>query len=490
VIKVLCIDDQWDGEGLEGLFAGVFRELGIDVAFESNGAEGMASVCRDPAIDLVLLDLKLPDSPDQGMAILQELKEVRPSLPVIILSGLGDAVVAEQCCADLGAVLYFVKGEFTPKQLAICIRNAVIGTRKAREADSLRALVTDERLSAELVGGSDSIRRLRKQILEVASSPGTTVLITGDRGVGKDLVAQAIHRGIRDPTSHPFVRILCSSIPESLFESELFGVIPNYPGFHSPEGLTGKFREGDRGTVFLDEIGDMPLRIQSKLLEVLERKSFRPIGGSRDVSIDARIVAATNQDLDQLTQERRFRADLLDRIRVYGIHIPPLRERKEDITDIAWCFLRRFNSELGRNVEDIDVAALDKLMEHDWPGNVRELRNCIERAFVNSSLEKGRVLTAAHLGQLEPVRDKSSSTLESRLVDSFLEEIYSGKRQLSSVPREYQSKVIREVLKREEGVGTQAAQILGVSATAFRRKLSNLGISTLSFRPGHNQKDR
>lgn len=482
MIRVLCIDDKWREEGLDKLFAAEMEEFGIKIFFEADPAKAVSSICRDPKIDVVLLDLKLPDDPAQGQQVLKEIKQINPELPTIVLTGIGDANVAEECCVELGAAFYFVKDEFSPKQLIIAVRNAAKLAAKVREAKQLRESVGSRVESTKIIGASRATKRVLEQIQDVCQFRNTTVLIGGERGVGKDLVAQTIHRNTEGRGDEQFVRILCSAVPENLFESELFGVIPNYPGFHSAQGLMGKIREANRGTLFLDEIGDMPPSIQGKILVVLERKSFRPVGGARDISADIRIIAATNQPLEERVKEGRFRPDLFDRLQVYAIFVPPLRERQEDIPALAAHFVELFNHEQNHHIRGIEDRALEVLCRQEWLGNVRELRNTVERAFVNSISDGANVLTASHFAQMECVGTETITTSESQLINQLIDDAYAGKVSLKDIPRKYQRAVVEKVLLREKGIGVRAAEVLGLTAQALRRKLSIWGISTLAYR--------
>ncbi len=482
MIRVLCIDDRWEEEGLDGLFKTELKKLGIRISFESECSKAISSIHNNPKMDLVLLDLKLPDDPEQGKALLKDIKQLCPSLPVIILSGLSDSAIAEECCVELGAAFYFIKDEFSPMQLGIGIRNAVKLAEKVRETECLQATVEELSRFDRIVGTSEAIKGVLGQVREICHSQDTTVILTGEKGVGKDLVAEMIHTSTEERKNGRFVRILCSAIPENILESELFGVIPNYPGFHSPGGLTGKFKEADCGTVFLNEIGDMPLSIQAKVLEVIERKAFHPLGGTDEVKVDVRIIAASNQPLKEKVKSGHFRGDLFDRLRVYSIHVPALRERKEDIPGLVAHFLEKFNFEQNRSVQKVSDDVLEMLSEYDWPGNVRELRNVVERAFVVSAAEGARILKREHFARVQEDRGETLTDTESRLVQEFLEAAYAGKTTLNDIPRKYQLRVVTETLRREKGVGTRVAKILGITSGALRRKLSDWRISTLACR--------
>ena len=481
MIRVLCLDDRWDEEGLDPLFTEGLHSLDISISFESESAAALAKVHNDLLIDLVLLDLKLPDDPAQGKTVLAQIRELRPKVPVIILTGVGDSATAEECCVRLGAAFYFVKGEFTTMQLGIAIRNTVGLARKEAEAVRLRELAIEHGHSGDIVGASDAAQELLSHIKDVCGSPTTTVLLTGERGVGKDLVADVIHNNTPAHREGPFVRVLCSAIPESIFEAELFGVIPDYPGFHSKVGLRGRFAEADGGTIFLNEIGDMPFAVQSKLLEVLESKTVRPVGGGTESRIAARIIAATNQDLRERARSGHFRPDLLDRISVYSIDTPSLRTRKVDIPALVQHFIERFNMEQARSVQQVDDEALHSLCVYHWPGNVRELRNVIERAFVVSARADARILTPEHfLAFSDPGQDQECASFPSGL--SLADDIYSPDITLNDIPKKLQRGVVINVLTRENGLGSRAAKVLGLSPPAFRQRLSDWKISTLDFR--------
>lgn len=482
MIQVLCVDDRWQEEGLDVLFKKDLQKLGIQISFESEKNQAFSLIQNNPDIDLILLDLKLPDNPEQGKTLLTQIKKLRPDLPVIILSGLNDSSIAEECCVDLGAAFYFVKNEFNPVQLGISIRNAVRLVEKMKETERLNSRVADFERFEKMVGASKAIRKVLAQVEKICHSENTTVVLRGEKGVGKDLLAEMIHLNTEKRKNERFVRILCSAIPENIFEAELFGVIPNYPGFHCPDGLPGKFKEADRGTIFLNEIGDMPLPIQAKVIEVIERKSFRPLGKTDDVKVNVRIIAATNQNLEVQVKKGEFRGDLFDRLKVYSIYIPPLRERKEDIPALVDHFIELFNFEQNRSVKRIDDDALQMLCEQNWPGNVRELKNEVERSFVVSSIHDVQILTREHFTSFSNETTYTMSETESKLIQEFVESAYKGEVTLNEIPREYQSEVVKKVLEKEGGIGKKVAKILDISPGALRRKLSRWRISTVAIR--------
>ena len=352
-----------------------FEDEGYSVDEAENGPDGLEKL-ESGVFDLVMLDYKLP-----GMTGLEMLRKIRAGDEDIVVlmmtaySNVEDAVEAMR----LGAYDYVSK-PFNMDELMMTVTKAMETTRLKREVRDFRAQMKKQFGFDRILGNSPQMARLFEMIRDVAESGASTVFLRGESGTGKDLVAKAIHYN-SDRANRPFMNITCTAISEALLESELFG--------HERGAFTdakqqkkGLFELADQGTVFLDEVGDMPHKLQAKLLRFLEEKTFRRVGGVKDIAVDVRIIAATNRDLETLISEGDFREDLFYRINIIPIQMPPLRERGDDIRLIAEFFVDQFATEFRRGPRHISPAGVKKLMSHNWPGNVRELRNTIERAVL------------------------------------------------------------------------------------------------------------
>jgi len=366
--EILVVDDEKNiRTSLEGILKDEgYRARGVPTA------EELLKQVSQAAPDLVILDVWLPGM--DGILALTELKRLHPELPVIMISGHGTVETAVKA-TKLGAY-DFIEKPLSLEKTVLAVRNALDRQRLEQENRALRQ--TLER-RYEIVGGSPAIRALRAQIQSAAPSHGR-VLIRGESGTGKELVARAIHRqSLR--ADKPFVEVNCAAIPDELIESELFG--------HEKGAFTGattkrrgKFELADGGTIFLDEVGDMSLKTQAKVLRVLEEQAFERVGGAEALTVDVRVIAASNKNLEEEIQHGNFREDLFYRLNVIPFEVSPLRERPEDIPVLAEHFLQLFSEEYGKRVKRLSPEALKLLLQHPWPGNVRELRNVIERMVI------------------------------------------------------------------------------------------------------------
>ena len=451
--KILVVDDEklirWSlGERL--------KKEGYDVRFASNGMAALEEM-REKSIDLGIFDLRLPDM--GGVALLRRAQVELPGLPVIIMtaySSVDSAVEAMKC----GAVDYLTK-PFNMDELAIVVRRALDNAAVQRQFDSH---VAEEKTRFDLenvIGEHAAIKEVRRLVRRVARSETTAVLLLGESGTGKDMVARAIHYE-SSRMSRPFMNITCSALPEPLLESELFGHEKGaFTDAHSMK--KGLFEFADGGTVYLDEIGDMRATLQARLLRVLEEKTFKRIGGTADIVVDVRVIAATNRNVDEALRTGRFREDLYYRLSTVPISMPPLRERKDDIPLLAHHFLSVYNREFHRTLAPLSDVVLEKLAAYEWPGNVRELRNVIERAALLAADETicpdDVVLGRSSLQVVEP---EAPLLLRLPLKGCHLDEV--------------EKDLVRQALERTRGNRTRAAELLGISRDQVRYKLEKFGL--------------
>jgi two-component system response regulator GlrR len=368
--KILIVDDD---RNLLGLIKMRLETSGYDVTTALTDQEAKTAVVAH-VFDLAIVDLQLGEQ--DGISLMEDLHTVSPGMPVIILTAHGSIESAVEAMKR-GATTYLTK-PFDARELVLHIEQALERGRLTSEISLLKGLLAERYGFENIVARSKAMERVLEVVSRIAPTD-STVYIHGESGTGKELIARALHlsSGRKDK---PFVAINCAALPETLLESELFG--------HEKGSFTGAVRtskglfvQAHEGTIFLDEIGDMPLSIQSKFLRVLQERRFTPVGGDQPVSVDVRVIVATNKDLDKLVAQGSFREDLYYRIHVIPLALPPLRERKEDIPLLVDHFLKKYGTQMNKEVRGMTPKALQKLMLHDWPGNVRELENTIEYAI-------------------------------------------------------------------------------------------------------------
>jgi len=414
---------------------------------------------------LVLTDMQLGDG--SGLDLIPQFREAWPEVPVIMMTAHGSidtAVTAMQ----RGAYSYLQK-PLNSEELLVVVRKALETSRLEWQVEERRRRKSEQFGFDRIIARSSAMKSVLAQSATVARSPASTVLLLGESGTGKGLIARAIHYG-STRSSAPILTVTCSAIPEPLLEAELLG--------HERGAFTdaksrrrGVFEAADGGTVFLDEIGDMPLALQAKLLGVLEDRSFSRIGSTDTIHVDVRIIAATHRDLDKLVQEGRFREDLLYRLRVVPIVIPPLRERTADIGPLAASFVKRFNSEFGRKVETIAPEAEEALKRHIWPGNVRELRNVIERAML---FAEGNTLRAEDL-LLDPgYRPRGTAPAPEPAQTTGQDPFVLPEEGIRLDELEVQ--LVKQAMERAGGNKSRAAKILGISRDQIRYRLEKMGM--------------
>jgi nitrogen regulation protein NR(I) len=440
----------------------------VDVA--GTGAEGLQQVgTRQP--DVILLDLRLPDQ--SGLEVYQQIRQIDARIPVIFVTLAKSADTAIEAMKQ-GAYDYLFK-PLDLHQLRRVVGEALEVARRMREPAVLPEAAPDSDVDGAIVGSCPAMREVYKAIGRVAAQD-VPVLITGESGTGKELVARAMYQhGPR--AKAPFLALNCAAIPENLLESELFG--------HEKGAFTGadrkrigKFEQVSGGTLFLDEIGDMPLALQAKILRLLQEQSFERVGGNETVRTDVRLIAATHRDLKAWMAEEKFRPDLYHRLSVFTIHLPPLRERGEDVPLLIQHYLRRFSRELGRDVREVDPVALEQLRSYDWPGNIRELQSVLKQALLRAS---GPVLLPAFLPQLAGSPGESApapTTAGDPGLEAYVRQRLGPDSQdlYADTHRQADRVLLPLVLEYTGGNQHQAARLLGIARQTLRQKLRDLGL--------------
>ena len=451
--KILIVDDERSIRELLEIF---LKKEGFQVTSASNAEEGLA-LAKGTDIDLVISDIKMADM--SGIDFLRELRATNYSGQFILLTAYATTETAIQAL-KMGAFDYILKTENFIEELKFVVYSALENRRLREENTYLRREFRKVLGMGNLIGKSKKMQELFKMI-EVVSATNSTVMITGESGTGKELVAKAIH--LNSPRAEEsFISVNCGAFTETLLESELFGYVRG--AFTGAAGnKKGLFEVADKGTIFLDEVGDTSQAMQVKLLRVLQERTFRRVGGTEEISVDVRIISATNRDLSEMVAENQFREDLFYRISVIPLDLPPLRQRRDDIPLLADHFLARLNSSMSKRIERISDEALKKMESYDWPGNVRELENAMERAFI---LETSDELSAQHLPE------SVSTTPRMRAMTNFPDQGFD----LESFVEDLQKGFLEEALRRTNGVQVKAAELLRMSYRSFRHYMQKYNI--------------
>ncbi|MBY0471045.1 sigma-54 dependent transcriptional regulator [bacterium] len=452
--RVLIIDDE--GSILKSL-SGALKDEGYSVLTAESGSAGLVAL-QGAKIDAVLLDIWMPEM--DGLETLHQIKKELPDQVVVMMSGHGTIETAVKA-TKLGA-FDFIEKPLSLEKVLLTLRNAISTQDLVRENSALRTQVEKHKM---LVGESAGMKQIQELIKRVAPTTGS-VLITGEAGTGKELVAHSLH-ALSPRFNKPFIEVNCAAIPEELIESELFG--------HEKGAFTGatKLRRGrfdmaHGGTLFLDEIGDMSMKTQAKILRILQEQKFERVGGSQTISVDVRVVAATNKDLKAEIASGRFRGDLFYRLNVVPFHMPPLRERRNDIPVLALHFAKEFSQTHSKPGLEFTPEAIAVLVSYSWPGNVRELKNLVERMVILSSgsKEDTKITAAALLTHLE--EDALAPRAEVATVVQA--------KNLRDARQEFERDLILKTLKEQDWNVSKTASVLGIERSYLHRKIKSFGI--------------
>jgi two-component system response regulator HydG len=447
--KILVVDDE---ESHRIMLRAVLKDEGYEVVEAADGSEAVRAVEQEP-FDLVLLDVRMTTM--DGIEALTEIRKISPLIPVLIMTAYASVKTAVEAL-KAGAFDYLTK-PLDIEELKILIEKALELYHLREENLTLKERLGDRFDFSKIIGKSRKMRELFDTLSLVAPTDAT-ILILGESGTGKELVANAIHHN-SFRKSQPFIKISCSALPETLLESELFG--------HERGAFTGaiarregRFQLAHRGTIFLDEVGEMSPTTQMKLLRVLQEKEFEPLGSVQTLKVDVRVIAATHKDLTQEVKEGRFREDLFYRLNVVPVSLPPLRERKEDIPAVAHHFFEGYRGKNQKELKDISNKTMDLLSRYDWPGNIRELENCLERAVI---MARGEVIAPA---DLPPHIQALSGREEGQALD------FPSGISLEAVERA----LILKTLEETGGNRSRAAEILGINRRTLQMKLKEYGM--------------
>ncbi|MGA2959107.1 MAG: sigma-54 dependent transcriptional regulator [Thermodesulfobacteriota bacterium] len=446
--QILVVDDE---ERIRQSLNGILKDEGYEVLEAKDGLQALKQIEADPP-ELVLLDIWMPGM--DGMEVLERMKGQIPNLPVIMISGHGNIELAVKA-VKLGAY-DFIEKPLSLEKVLLTVNNALLFSKLEQEN---RALRQEIQRKYEIVGNSPEIQQLKEQIKIVAPTNGW-VLINGENGTGKELVARGIH-ALSLRADRPFVEVNCAAIPEELIESELFG--------HEKGSFTGaltkkrgKFDLSNGGTIFLDEIADMSLKTQAKILRILQEQKFERVGGTEMIYVDVRVIAATNRDLKEEIQKTKFREDLYYRLNVIPIVVPPLRDRKTDIPLLVEHFIAEFCLDNNKELKKISPEAMSLLVAYSWPGNVRELKNIVERMVI---MTRGAVIEAKDVP--DPIQEQHKAPMEFSFFEFGL---------LKDARREFEKRfIMKKLMENDENI-SKTAEVIGIERSNLHRKIKSYGI--------------
>jgi two-component system response regulator PilR (NtrC family) len=456
--KILVVDDERSMREFLGI---MLAKEGYDVTQCPDGETALRQAEED-IFDLAIMDIRMPKM--DGIAVLERIKEITPETIVIMITAFASTDTAVRAMKK-GAYDYITK-PFKIDEIKIIIRNALEKRALEKENILLKRLVETKFSFDNIIGQSPKMLAIY-ELMEKVAPTKTNILITGESGTGKELVAKAIH--FNSPRREKaFVTVNCGAIPENLLESELFGHMKGaFTGaMYNKRGL---FEVADDGSIFLDEVGELPLSMQVKLLRILQDKEFTRVGGTESIKVDVRIISASNKDLEEAVREKKFREDLYYRLNVIQIKLPLLRERREDIALLTEHFIKKYAQELDKNIREISPDAMKVLLHYDYPGNVRELQNIIERAL---ALETSNTLTAENL---ESYMDEQRGV---KSMDDSLFEIPAEGIDLEKVVEDLERNLLLKALQRAKGVKKKAAELLNINFRSIRYRLEKYGINT------------
>ena len=463
---ILIVDNEKNQrEGLKKAFAPSDYMILL-----SPGAEEALRILDQRQVDVLLTDLKMPGI--NGLELMRRALKLRPDMIVILLTAYGTVQTAVEAMKE-GAYDFLTK-PINLDRLEMVVRRALTARAVERENIRLREQLGERYSIGNIIGQSKEIEDVLGAIRQIAPTTAT-VLIEGESGTGKELVARAIH-GLSKRREHPFVAVHCAALAKELLESELFGHERGaFTG--AVKRHTGRFEMADNGTLFLDEVSEMPPETQVKLLRVLQEQEFERVGGTETIRVNVRLITATNADLEKLMIEGKFREDLYYRLNVVRLTIPPLRERREDITPLINFFLKEFNAVNGKSIKEFTPVALDTLVSYDWPGNVRELRNCVEVAVI---LSRNNIIDLPDLPL--KIREGVAKPLpEARGIAAVAKTPVTPGGETTI--RAMEKQIIEDVLRKTGGKRTEAAALLGISRRTLHRKIIKYGIEITPSQP-------
>lgn len=452
--RILIVDDE---ENIRFFLKEALIKTNYDIDLAKDGADALDKIKKN-YYDLVLLDIRMPGM--DGFTVMEKIQKLRPYLTVIIITAFGSSKVSQKAI-EMGAYDYFNK-PIDLKELRIVIKRALQKIKMEKELNTLRSEVEQQFDYKEIIGNSKSIKNIY-EILDKIVDKDVTVLVTGESGTGKELIARAIHYN-SSRKDQPFIKMNCAAIPENLLESELFGYEKG--AFTGAERQKiGKFERANNGTIFLDEIGDMPENTQAKLLRVLQEREIERIGGYDSIFINIRIIAATNQKLAEKVKNGNFRNDLFFRLNVININLPALRERKEDIPELCSFFMSMYSKQFGRSLKRIHPKCMEAIQAYDWPGNIRELENVIQRAVVLSANSE---FTCEALP--DNIRMNQNHYTQTPQFTYDWEKTFQE--QIDSITTYYERKFLSDILLSFHGTKEELSDKLAISRKSLYNKLN------------------